>query len=298
MGCVLKCKEAILQCEDCGGTFKLDDEISIEKLGKSVLSFQLLHGDCGRPKFEEMNEKQYVLAQLTRKLLRKKHDDFEKKDHKSQHDNLILKSMKDDLKELDEKIKKYEKENNVRAVHLEVEIKKEKEKNKIKYLVGDATKPEIKGKKIIAHICNNSGKWGKGFVLAISKRWKQPEQLYRSLYEKRGEMGFIMGETFFSPVEPDIWVGNMIAQKGIYQKGINEKPLDYKSLYSCLDKVGEKAIEEKAVVCMPKIGTGLAQGDWVIIEDIIEKTLIEKGIEVYIYELPPHPIDAFPISAN
>ena len=47
--------------------------------------------------------------------------------------------------------------------------------NKIIYLKGDATKPEGLGTKIIAHVCNDVGLWGKGFVLAVSKRWKFPE---------------------------------------------------------------------------------------------------------------------------
>lgn len=50
---------------------------------------------------------------------------------------------------------------------------------KIIYLKGDATNPQTEGNKIIAHICNDLGGWGKGFVLAISRRWKKPENEYR-----------------------------------------------------------------------------------------------------------------------
>jgi len=49
----------------------------------------------------------------------------------------------------------------------------------IHYLIGDATKPDVAGNKIIAHICNDVGGWGKGFVLAISKSWPEPERKYR-----------------------------------------------------------------------------------------------------------------------
>ncbi len=42
----------------------------------------------------------------------------------------------------------------------------------IQYLKGDATSPQAKGTKIIAHICNDIGGWGKGFVLAVSKDGK------------------------------------------------------------------------------------------------------------------------------
>ena len=35
------------------------------------------------------------------------------------------------------------------------------------------------GNKVIAHICNDGGGWGKGFVLAVSARWPEPEREYR-----------------------------------------------------------------------------------------------------------------------
>ena len=46
----------------------------------------------------------------------------------------------------------------------------------INYIKGDATNPQISGNKIIVHICNDIGGWGKGFVLAISNKWKEPEK--------------------------------------------------------------------------------------------------------------------------
>lgn len=46
----------------------------------------------------------------------------------------------------------------------------------ISYLKGDATNLVIPGNKIIVHICNDIGAWGKGFVLAVSKRWSESEK--------------------------------------------------------------------------------------------------------------------------
>lgn len=34
----------------------------------------------------------------------------------------------------------------------------------ITYLKGDATAPQAKGVKLIVHVCNDLGGWGKGFV--------------------------------------------------------------------------------------------------------------------------------------
>src|SRR6516165_441272 len=60
----------------------------------------------------------------------------------------------------------------------------------ITYIKGDATCPRAKGVKLICHICNDLGGWGKGFVLAISNRWKEPDQQYRVWHAERGHNGF------------------------------------------------------------------------------------------------------------
>lgn len=72
----------------------------------------------------------------------------------------------------------------------------------IKYIKGDATNPRVEGNKIITHICNDMGGWGKGFVMAVSKRWKMPEEEYRRWY-KQGE-NFELGEIQLVQVEKDI----------------------------------------------------------------------------------------------
>ena len=45
----------------------------------------------------------------------------------------------------------------------------------ISYLVGDATAPKTPGPKMIVHVCNDIGAWGKGFVMALSRRLPEPE---------------------------------------------------------------------------------------------------------------------------
>ena len=80
---------------------------------------------------------------------------------------------------------------------------------KIRYIKGDATRPTVPGNKIIAHICNDQGKWGAGFVLAVSSRWKQPEESYRECPEE-----WRLGVVQVVPVEDQISVANMIAQHG------------------------------------------------------------------------------------
>jgi O-acetyl-ADP-ribose deacetylase (regulator of RNase III) len=83
----------------------------------------------------------------------------------------------------------------------------------IRYVKGDATNPIGQGNKVIVHVCNDVGGWGKGFVMAISKRWKQPENSYREWW--KSSRNFELGEVQFVQVEPTIWIANLIGQHDI-----------------------------------------------------------------------------------
>lgn len=54
----------------------------------------------------------------------------------------------------------------------------------ITYVRGDATAPRGEGVKLIVHCCNDPGGWGRGFVLALSRRWPEPEAAYRELVNR------------------------------------------------------------------------------------------------------------------
>lgn len=73
---------------------------------------------------------------------------------------------------------------------------------KVNYIIGDATNPVTIGNKIIVHVCNDIGGWGKGFVIAISKRWKQPEQQYREWFKSIENFG--LGQVQFVQVEEEL----------------------------------------------------------------------------------------------
>lgn len=145
----------------------------------------------------------------------------------------------------------------------------------MEYINGDATSPIGSGMKILIHVCNVNYGWGRGFVVSLSKKWKEPEIVYR-------KSNLVLGEVQFIQVRPDIIVTNMIAQKGFKSRS-NPIPLQYDALNKCLKKVGEKAKELGASVHGPKFGSNLSGGDWNKIEELIEENL--KGINVKIYVL-------------
>lgn len=152
----------------------------------------------------------------------------------------------------------------------------------ITYLNGDATRPIGSDSKIIVHICNDIGLWGKGFVLAISKRWKIPEKKYREWYQSKEN--FSLGEIQMIKVESDIWVANMICQEGIYKNKNDIPPIRYDAVSKALAQVHDFAYDNNAIVHMPRIGCGLAGGNWIMIEEIIQDKLCVNGIDVFVYD--------------
>jgi O-acetyl-ADP-ribose deacetylase (regulator of RNase III) len=153
----------------------------------------------------------------------------------------------------------------------------------LKYIKGDATAPQAKGVKIIAHVCNDRGKWGKGFVMALSARWPEPETAYREWHRGRGQNDFGLGAVQFVQVEPYIWVANMVGQHGM-KGSARTPPIRYEAVEDCLGKVAQKARELGASVHLPRIGCGLAGGKWERVEPLIIKTLCENDILVTVYD--------------
>lgn len=153
----------------------------------------------------------------------------------------------------------------------------------IKYVKGDATTPREIGNKVITHVCNDIGGWGKGFVMALSARWKEPELAYRQWF--RSKANFNLGEVQLVAVTPDTWVANMLGQRDVKKGKDGKPPVRYEAIKLALEKVASFAKENQASIHMPRIGCGLAGGSWEIMEKIIEESLTKHGLAVTVYDL-------------
>ena len=156
----------------------------------------------------------------------------------------------------------------------------------INYVKGDATEPIGSGTKIIVHVCNDIGKWGAGFVLALSNKWSEPEAQYKSIKPERRKLGMIQ----YVNVESDTIVVNMIGQHTCSPNLFGVPPVRYEAIGVCLRKVAEfaGAIADggrEVSIHMPEIGCGLAGGKWSIMEKVIENAV--GDIPVTCYEFVP-----------
>lgn len=150
------------------------------------------------------------------------------------------------------------------------------------YAKGDATLP-TKRPAMIVHVCNDVGGWGAGFVLAISRRWPEPEQRFRQWAKGSAEVPYELGQVQFVQVEPDLWVANLVGQHGLRRTG-GMPPVRYDAIREGLAKVAMKARDLDLSVHMPRIGCGLAGGTWEEIGPIVEEELAQKGVDVTVYD--------------
>lgn len=155
--------------------------------------------------------------------------------------------------------------------------------SEITYIRGDATVPSVKGAKVIAHVCNDIGGWGKGFVLALSRRWPEPEKAYRAWHRDRAHNDFGLGAVQLVQVGKDLWVANMIGQRGI-RTGSKGVPVRYEAIDTALARLAGEVTERGASVHMPRMGCGLAGGKWSRIAPLVSERLVTRGIAVTVYD--------------
>jgi O-acetyl-ADP-ribose deacetylase (regulator of RNase III) len=153
----------------------------------------------------------------------------------------------------------------------------------LRILAGDATVPQAKGPKLIAHVCNDRGGWGRGFVLALSARWPEPERAYRAWHRERAKNDFGLGAVQVVQVAADRWVANMVGQHGT-RPGSAGPPVRYEAIATCLAALAVHAAELQASVHMPRIGCGLSGGRWELVEPLVVEALCARDIAVTVYD--------------
>lgn len=176
--------------------------------------------------------------------------------------------------------------------------------SQIDYEVGDCLTFPNMGSAIyvVPHVCNDIGAWGSGFVVAVSKKYADPEKAYRLWYRDDDylqfgkHIPFALGEVQIVKGESGVFIANMIGQHKIIRT--DGKPIRYRHLANAMDKVGkfcksyQKKIDDQleamdktpgsvpVVIRCPMFGSGLAGGNWEFIEELIKEIWIDQ------YEVP------------
>lgn len=159
------------------------------------------------------------------------------------------------------------------------------------YLTEDVMEEDMMTPVIVAHICNDVGKWGAGFTKTLSGEWPEAETHYRVWYQNRGHNDFRLGSIQHVSVGSSIWVVNMVAQMGV---GTAQVRVRYWAVEACLKLLSDFARACEAdrqhqdihtEIHMPKIGCGLGGGDWDCMEPLIQEHLVDEGTKVIVHEI-------------
>lgn len=145
----------------------------------------------------------------------------------------------------------------------------------IKYIKGDLFQaPQT----IIAHGCNCQGGFGSGVAGIMLRKYPEARNKY---IQKHHAQGWKLGDIQI------ISTGNKIivncATQDRYGNGQKDGNVycDYPAIKQVMIQLKALAIEKKAEIAIPKIGAGLANGDWNIIESIINEVFHDQDIFVY-----------------
>lgn len=120
---------------------------------------------------------------------------------------------------------------------------------------------------IIAHGCNARGVMGSGVALAVKNKYPlaYDSYLFHIEYSKRP-----LGTVDIIRVAKGIYVANCITQRD-YGRDKNKVYVDYGAITSVFTTLHDMVSADPKPLHIPMIGAGLANGDWKIIEEIIER---------------------------
>lgn len=165
----------------------------------------------------------------------------------------------------------------------------------MKEIIGDIRDTKKLSNIVVAHVCNDVGAWGAGVSGVIGKMYPDAEHYYGLWHSTkhanfdhaiRDIKTFALGQTQFISVDKSrtIFVANMIAQHKLISTK-NKMPLKMNALQICLMQLFGFAKERELTVHMPRIGSGLAGGNWNEISVLVDNIADSHGVSVTVYAL-------------
>lgn len=143
----------------------------------------------------------------------------------------------------------------------------------IKYIKNDLFKSDAT---LLAHGCNCKGGFGSGVAAGMAKNYPESKNQYLS---KHNTEGWKLGDVQFVLSDNKI-IANCATQNNFLPRG--KRHVDYNAVKVCMTKVKDFARLHGLTIGIPKIGAGLAGGDWELIEDILEDVFEDYDVTVYV----------------
>jgi O-acetyl-ADP-ribose deacetylase (regulator of RNase III) len=134
---------------------------------------------------------------------------------------------------------------------------------------------------IIVHGCNMQGVMGAGIARAIKQRFPSAYNVYIDGLNN----GKQLGDICLTEITDQLYIANALTQRFYGNSEITHQVyVDYVALKTCFEEVNQLALITKLPVLFPKIGCGLAGGNWNTVCKIIE-TALDPKVERTLYIL-------------
>ena len=144
----------------------------------------------------------------------------------------------------------------------------------LKLVPGDLFKATDYG--ALIHGCNCFNTMGGGVAAIVAKVY--PEAMMVDDLTKIGDESKL-GKFTYCNVD-HAYSGNLLTVVNAYTQFQPGRNYDYAAIESALTGI-DRVLSREIVVAMPKIGAGIAGGDWDIIQKIMEKAFFYRNAIVY-----------------
>ena len=130
---------------------------------------------------------------------------------------------------------------------------------------------------ILCHGVNCKGAFGSGVAGQIAQKYPEVRAAY---LEKHNQEGWKLKDVQFVFLNnKKQTIANCATQNDYFPR--NQVHSDYGAILACMDQVKAFAQQSNLSIAMPKIGAGLAGGDWYIIEAILKDVFNDYDCTVY-----------------
>lgn len=146
----------------------------------------------------------------------------------------------------------------------------------INYIQGDLFATDCD---IIAHGCNCKGGFGSGVAYTMAKKYPKAKEMYLEKFE---DEGWKLGDVQFVMVVGGKTIANCATQYGYLPRGIQHA--NYPAIRRAMLQVKMFAQHHGKSIAIPKIGAGLAGGNWDEIEGILRDVFHDYPVTVYYLE--------------
>jgi O-acetyl-ADP-ribose deacetylase (regulator of RNase III) len=147
----------------------------------------------------------------------------------------------------------------------------------IEYIRGDLFSTSIR---TIVHGCNAQGVMGAGIGAVIREQYPEAYKLYKDIYNSATDKhlsSLPLGAVYYSESRDKV-ILHAITQQFFGRD--KQRYVSYDAVSDAMKRINSMSITE---IAMPKIGAGLAGGDWTVISAIIESEL--KTVKPHVYIL-------------